>query len=85
MPEPAIEHEHDHVQNLLVAGAPTGKSGWLDQCAASTACTREPLPERDPVREGASWVDLASAGQLDPPPSAAGTKGDKRLGFGDKK
>jgi hypothetical protein len=45
-----------------------------------------------PVREEASWVDLASAGQLDPPPSATGMKGDKKLwfgkeelGFGDKK
>jgi hypothetical protein len=38
-----------------------------------------------PIREGASWVDLASTDQLDPPPSTTGTKGDKKLGFGDKK
>jgi hypothetical protein len=39
----------------------------------------------DPIREEASWVDLASAGQLDPPPSTAGTKGDKKLVFGKEK
>jgi hypothetical protein len=31
--------------------------------------------------EEASWVDLASAGQLDPPLSVVGTKGDKKFGF----
>jgi hypothetical protein len=34
-----------------------------------------------PRREEAPWVDLALAGQLDPPPSTIGTKGDKKLGF----
>jgi hypothetical protein len=32
---------------------------------------------RDPIK-----VDIVSACQLDPPPSATGTKGDKKLGFG---
>jgi hypothetical protein len=71
------------VQELLVAGAPTGQIGRRsDRYAASVACTRNPLPERDPVGEGVSWVDLASACQLDPSPSAAGMKVDKKLGFG---
>jgi hypothetical protein len=59
---------------------------------ASAASTRNLLPKNDHVREEASWIDLASASQLDPPLSAAGTKGDKKLGFekeqlgfGDKK
>jgi hypothetical protein len=51
------------------------------RCAASAACTRNPLPRRDPIRKGVSWVDLASAGQLDPPPNITGTKRDKKLGF----
>jgi hypothetical protein len=72
------------VQKLLVVGAPTGQTGMhcrSDRCAAAAACTRIPLPERDPIREGASWVDLASAGHLDLPPSATGTKGNKKIGF----
>jgi hypothetical protein len=83
-PERVIEHEHDHVQNLLVTGAPTSQTGMrrqLDSYAASTACTREPLPRRFPIREEVPWVDLALAGQLDLPPSATGIRGDKKLGF----
>jgi hypothetical protein len=53
-----------------------------DRYSASAVWTRNLLPERDPIREEASWVDLASAGQLDPPLSIAGMKGDKKLGFG---
>jgi hypothetical protein len=34
------------------------------------------------VKEEASWVDLALTSHLDPPPSTAGMKGDKKLGFG---
>jgi hypothetical protein len=44
-------------------------------------CIREPLPERDLVGEDMPWVDLASACQLDPPPSTIRTIGDKKLGF----
>jgi hypothetical protein len=51
-------------------------------CTASTAWTSEFPLERDPVEEEAPWVDLASAGQLDLPPSATRTRGDKKLGFG---
>jgi hypothetical protein len=51
---------------------------------ASTACTREPLSERDPIKEEVHWVDLASAGQLDLPPSIVGPRGDKELRFGKK-
>jgi hypothetical protein len=59
---------------------------------ASTTYIREPLPGRDPIREEVPWVDLASAGQLDPPSNAVGTRGEKEirvwkreLGFGDNK
>jgi hypothetical protein len=52
---------------------------------ASTTGTSELPPERDPVGEEAPWVDLASEGQVDLPPSATGTKGDKKLGFGKEK
>jgi hypothetical protein len=72
------------VKKLLVAGAPSGHIGMRRQSdwyAASAACIKNPLPERDPVGEGVFWVDLVSAGQLDPPPSAVGIKGDKKLGF----
>jgi hypothetical protein len=34
---------------------------------------------RDPVRDEASYVDLASIDQLDLPPSAVGMKGDKKI------
>jgi hypothetical protein len=84
-PERVVEHEHNLMQDLLVAGAPisqTDMSGWSDRCAASIACTRKALPERDPIREGVSWVDLASAGQLDPPLNAAGMRENKKLVFG---
>jgi hypothetical protein len=83
--ESVVIHDHDHVQKLLIARTPIGQTGMhcrLDQYAASAACTRNLLLERDPIEEGASWVDLASAGQLDPPPSVAGTKGDQKLGLG---
>jgi hypothetical protein len=83
-PERVVKHEHDHMQNLLVAGAPTGETGMSsrsDRYAASTVCTRKPLPKREPIGEGASWIDLASAGQLDPTPSTVETRGDKKLGF----
>jgi hypothetical protein len=44
------------------------------------------LYQKSSSREGPRWersvlVDLSSTCQLDPPPSAAGTKGDKKLGF----
>jgi hypothetical protein len=39
---------------------------------------------RDPVRDEASYVDLASIDQLDLPPSAVGMKGDKKLRFGEE-
>jgi hypothetical protein len=84
-PEHVIEHEHNLVQDLLVAGAPIGQtdmSGWSDRCAASIACTRNALPERDPIGEGVSWVDLASVGQLDPPLNAGRTRENKKLVFG---
>jgi hypothetical protein len=83
--ERAITHEHDLVQKLLVTGAPTSQTGMCcrsDRCAASASWTRNLLLGRDPIGEGVSWVDLASTGQLDLPPSAARTKGDKKLGFG---
>jgi hypothetical protein len=84
-PEHAVTHEHEHVQKLLVVGASTGQTGMRrqsDRCATSTVCTRNPLPGRDPIGEGLSWVDLVLAGLLDPPPNAAGMKADKKLGFG---
>jgi hypothetical protein len=81
-PKCVVTHEHDLEQKLLITRAPTGQIGMLcrsDRCAASAAYTRILLLGRDPIREGASKVDLASAGQLDPPPSAAKMKGDKKL------
>jgi hypothetical protein len=83
-PEHAITHEHDLMQKLLVTGALIGQTDMCrrsDRCATSTTYTRNPLPSRDPVWEGVSWVDLALVGQLDPPPSIVGAKGDKKLGF----
>jgi hypothetical protein len=79
-PKRAIEHENNHVQNLLVVGAPTSETDMRrrsDRYAAFVACTRKPLPRKDPVRKEVSRVDLASLGQLDPPPSVTGTRGDK--------
>jgi hypothetical protein len=83
-PERVITHKYDLMQKLLVAKAPTGHTNMRcrsDRCAASAPYTRILLPGRDPIGEGASWVDLASTGQLDPPPSIAGIRGDKKLGF----
>jgi hypothetical protein len=83
-PERVVTHEHDLVQKLLIVGVPTGQIGICcrsDHCAASTAYTINLLPGKDLIRERASSVDLASAGQLDLTPSATGTKGDKKLGF----
>jgi hypothetical protein len=59
--------------------------GRSDQYVASAASTREPLLRRDPIGEEVPWVDLASVGQLDLPPSTDGMIGDKKLGFGNKK
>jgi hypothetical protein len=94
-PECAVIHEHDLVQKLLVAEAPTGQTGMYYRSywyATSAAWISNLLLGRDPIREEASWFDLASAGQLDPPPNVIETKGDKKLGFekeelgfGDKK
>jgi hypothetical protein len=84
-PERAVTHKHNLVQKLLIIRAPTGQTSMCcrsDRCAASTTWTRNLLPGRDLIREEASWVDLALAGQLDPPPSTAGMKEDKKLGFG---
>jgi hypothetical protein len=83
--EHAVTHEHNLMQKLLVAGAPTDQTGMCrrsDRCVASAACTRNSLPGRHPVEEGVSWIDLALAGQLDLPPSVARMKGDKKLEFG---
>jgi hypothetical protein len=83
-PEHAITHEHDFMQKLLVIKAPTSQIGMCcrsDRCASSAACTRNLLPGRDPIGEGASSVDLASTDQLDPSPSATEMNGDKKLGF----
>jgi hypothetical protein len=73
------------VEKLLVAGALTGQTGMYcqsDRYTTSIGWTKNLLSGREPVREEASWVDLASADQLDPPLSTARMKGDKKLGFG---
>jgi hypothetical protein len=44
-------------------------------------CARNPLPGWDPIEEGVYWVVLTLPGYLDPPPSTARIKGDKKLGF----
>jgi hypothetical protein len=80
-PQYVVTHEHDLVQKLLVAEAPTGQTGICclsdryeaacrsDRYEASAAYTKNLLPVRDPIGAGVSWIDLAPAGQLDPPPS----------------
>jgi hypothetical protein len=82
-PERVVTHEHDLVQKLLIVSS--NRSNWymlpVRPLCCLTAYTINLLPGKDLIRERASSVDLASAGQLDPPPSATGTKGDKKLGF----
>jgi hypothetical protein len=54
----------DLVQKLLILEALIDQTGMYrrsNQCAASAACTRNPLFGRDSIG-GVSWVDLASAG-----------------------
>jgi hypothetical protein len=53
------------MQKLLVTEAPNSQIGMYyrsDQYATSSACTKNLLFERDPIREDMSWVDLASRG-----------------------
>jgi hypothetical protein len=40
--------------------------------------------QEGPVGKEAPWVDLASTGQLDPPPSVVAMKEEKKIGFGKK-